>query len=138
MPSVRPLVDVEALVVAALTVDAELGALAAGVASELPAGFPSSGRSFVQLFRATATSVDPATGHVERAVLQTSFYGSSKGAAWDVTAAAYAALLELVGSHPLGVVTDVVRLSGPSWSPDPMTDAPRYTASFAVTVHPAA
>lgn len=139
MPTIRPLVDVEAVVIAHLAADPALLALAVDVASETPAGFPPAGAPFVQAFRATATSVDPATGHVERAVLQVNAYGASKAGAWDVIAQAYRALLEApAGVHPGAVVTEVVRLSGPTWSPDPVTDAPRYTSSFAVTVHPAA
>lgn len=137
MPTIRPLVDVEALVIAHLGVDAELAALTVDVASETPAGFPSDGAPFVQAFRATATTVDPGTGHLERAVLQVNAYGASKAGAWDVMAETYRALLEAPSAaHAGAVVTDVLRLSGPTWSPDPLTDAPRYTSSFAVTVHP--
>jgi len=139
MPTIRPLVDVEALLVAWLSADAGVLALAAAtdVSPELPAGFPSSGRPFVQAFRASATTVDDATGHLERAVVQVNVYGSSRENAWDLAAQTYRAVLEAPSAaHPAGVVTNALRISGPSWSPDPITDAPRYTLSFALTVHP--
>lgn len=138
MPAHRPLVDVEALLVAHLDDDVALSALVADndVASELPSDFPPEGRPFVQVFRASATTVDPETGHIERVVVQVNGYGATKANAWDVIAETYRSILEATGTHAAGVVTATVRLTGPTWSPDPITDAARYTSSFAVTVHP--
>lgn len=137
MPPVRKLVDVELVVVEHLNADATLDALVDGVATELPRGFPKTGRPRVQVFRASSTEVDAETGHIERAVLQVNGYGSSKGEAWDVIAETLRSLREApTADHDGAVVTAVERLTGPSWSPDPTTNAPRYTASVAVTVHP--
>ena len=143
MPEEREPVDVEALVIDHLEQDAGLGALvggtgnAASVATELPAGFPAEGRAFVQVFRVSATEVDPETGHIERAIVQANSYGASKVEAWDVHAQTHRAMRAARSStHALGVVTAVERVSGPTWSPDPRTAAPRYTAAYAVTVHP--
>lgn len=139
MPKIRPLVDVEALTIAYLEADAAVAALVAAgdVAAELPGAFPPAGRKFVQAFRASAT--DTANGHLERVVLQVNAYGSTKVEAFDVIAKTYRALLEMPDAgHDAAVVTDTRRLTGPTWSPDPVTDAPRYTSSFAVTVHPTA
>ena len=140
MPTIRPLVDVEALLVAWLSADAAVLALLAAptdVSPELPAGFPSAGAAFVQTFRASATTVDTGTGHLERAVVQVNVYGSSREEAWDLAAQTYRAVLEAPGGdHAGAVVTNAVRITGPSWSPDPVTDAPRYALSFALTVHP--
>lgn len=143
MPTARPLVDVEALLVAYLGSDPSLSAELDGsvddprVATEVPADFPAAGAKFLQLFRATATTADPGTGHVERAVVQVNGYGSTGVEAFAVIAAAYRALLDApAADHLLGVVTAVERIYGPTASPDPANDAPRYTSAFAVTVHP--
>jgi len=139
MPEARKLVDVEALLVAYLATDGPLGALVDdAIGTELPRAFPSTGAPRVQAFRASGTTVDPATGHLDRALVQVNAYGSSKAEAWDVFAETYRALLAArAAEHEGAVVTDVERVSGPTWSPDPQTDAPRYVGSFAVTVHPA-
>lgn len=143
MPEERAPVDVEALAIAHLETDDDLGALVGGpgdaarISSKLPPDFPSAGLALVQVFRVSATEVDPETGHLERAVVQTNAYGSSKGEAWDVYAQTHRALRAARRvDHALGVVTGVERVSGPTWSPDPRTSAPRYTAAYAVTVHP--
>lgn len=141
MPTVPSLVDVEALAIADLEQDADLGALVGGTgnAARIATDAPSTQRppGALQVFRATGTTVDPATGHVERTVLQVNAYAPTKGAAWDVIAAAYRALLSMPSrDHALGVVTAVERVTGPTESPDPVSGAPRYTSSFAVTVHP--
>lgn len=140
MPEERDLVDVEAVVVAHLGADVGLEALVGdAIGTELPRGFPPAGAPRVQAFRSSGTTVDPATGYLDRAIVQVNGYGSSKAEAWDVMAGTNRALLAARhAAHAGVVVTDVERVSGPSWSPDPKTDAPRYIASFAVTVHPAA
>lgn len=144
MPEERAPVDVEALAIAHLEQDAGLGALVGGtgnaarVATELSPGFPAEGLALLQVFRVSSTQVDAETAHIERAVVQANAYGSTKAEAWDVHAQAHRAFLTARRSvHALGVVTAVERVSGPTWSPDPRTAAPRYTASYAVTVHPA-
>jgi hypothetical protein len=137
--TVPPLVDVEALCIAHLRADAGVAATLAdpdGVATSLRRDFPPAGEGFIQLFRATAT--DAATGYLERAVIQVNSYGATSVEAFAVAAQAYRSLLEAASSsHASAVITNVARITGPTWSPDPTTDAPRYTASYAVTVHPA-
>lgn len=145
MPESRALVDAEAVIIAHLSQDAGLLVVldspAVGeepIASELDETFPEAGEKFVQVFRATATSIDPETGFLERVVLQVNSYGSSKGEAWDVIAETARALIDArTADHDGCAVTAVERLTGPSWSRDPSTAAPRYTSSWAVTVHPA-
>ena len=142
MTEIASLVDVEALLIAYLEQDATFAPLVGGlgnaarVATDAPSGPTPAAQ--LQLFRASGTTVDLGTGHVERAIVQTNAYGPTKPAAWDVIADAYRALLAAARTtHTLGVVTAVERLTGPTDSPDPISGAPRYTASFAVTVHPA-
>ena len=145
MPESRALADAEAVIIAHLAQDAGLlvvlGSPAVGeepIGAELDETFPEAGEKFVQVFRATSTSVDPETGFIERCVLQVNSYGASKGEAWDVIAETTRALIDArTASHQGCVVTAVERLTGPSWSRDPSTNAPRYTSSWAVTVHPA-
>lgn len=135
MPEFPTLVDVEAVLLAFVAADAGVTALDAEVAAEVPASFPSSGAPFVQLFRVGGT--DAGSGHLDRAVVQVNGYGSSRPEAFDVLRAAFGALLRATtAALDDAVVSDVLRLSGPTWSPDPITDAPRYTLSAAVTVHP--
>lgn len=138
MPAARNLADVEAIVVGWLAGDAGVSALAADrVVTELDADFPAAGRADVQIFRATSTETDPATAHLERAVVQVNVYGSSKAGAWNLTAETWRALRALAGETVAGaVVTAVERVTGPTWSPDPSNDAPRYTGSAAVWLHP--
>lgn len=137
MPLVPDLADVEAVLVAHVAADADVVALGADSATDLPVDFPSSGAPFAQVFRVGGTDV--ASGHVDRALVQVNAYGSSRGEAFDVARACARALVRAETTSFAGaVVTAVLRLSGPAWSPDPITNAPRYTTSFAVTVHPTA
>lgn len=145
MAAERDLVDVEALLVAHLEQDAALGALVGGtgdaarVSTELPASFPPAGEARVQVFRVSSTELDPETGYLERAVVQAHAYGATKGEAWDVMAKTVRALRTArAAAHTGAVVTSVERVTGPAWNRDPSTGAPRYSASFAVTVHPTA
>ena len=141
MPEIASLVDVEALLIAYLEQEATFAPVVGGlgdaarVATDAPSG-PAQAKQ-LQLFRASGTTVDAGTGHIERALIQANAYGATKGDAWDVFAAAYRALLAATRvAHALGVVTAVERVTGPTDSPDPLSSAPRYTGSFAVTVHP--
>lgn len=144
MPLIRKLVDVEALAVAYLEQDDDLGALVGGtgdaarISTELPAGFRPEGR--LQVFAATSSELDAATHYLDRAVLQVNGYGATKAEAFDVTAEAIRALLEAPqAEHAGAVVTAAARLTGPAWNPDATTNppTPRYLASVALTVHPA-
>lgn len=136
MTTIPDLVDVEAILVAHAAADVDLDALVDGaVSTELPADFPAEGDERVQLFRVSST--DQANGYIERAVVQVNAYGSTRALAFDVARAALRALRRAEGvAFADGIVTAVDRLTGPSWSPDPITSAPRFTLSLAVTVHP--
>jgi hypothetical protein len=140
MPEHAALVDVESFLHDRLSADDELVAVVAGrLSTELPKTFPKSGEARVQFFR-VGGSPDPSDGpgHLDRPSVQFSCYGSSKEEAFDVAAAALAAVLELEGATAAGVVvTRVVRNLGPMWSPDPATGAPRYLLGVILTVHPA-
>lgn len=145
MPALRDLVDVEAVLVTHLSNDVTLAGhvggpgTAAKVSTELPKTFPTAGEKRVQLNRATSSQIDPDTNHLERAVIDFKAFGASKAQAWDVVAALWSAVQRArTTAHTGAVVTRLERLTGPSWSPDPSTNAPRYTLSVAVTVHPTA
>ena len=142
MPDVRPLVDVEGLLVDYLEQDAGLGALVGGVgdaarvSTELPAGFVPEGRVKLVRIGGTPSGTDAAE-HLDRAVVQLDGFGATKADAFDVIRAALVALRRAPSAaHVDAVVTSVDRISGPTWSPDPETDAPRYLLTVAVTVHP--
>lgn len=141
MPQTPALVNVEALVVADLEQYAELGALVGGtgndarVATNAPSAAAPPGA--VQIFRASGASADPGTESIERTLLQVNAYGPTKSIAWSVMAATFRGVVSSpYREHALGVVTAAVRITGPTDSPDPISGAPRYTASFAITVHP--
>jgi hypothetical protein len=138
LPEISELVDVEALLVAHLSSDAGVTAIAGDrVSTELPADFEPEAR--IQLFRVGGAPLDQETQHVDRAVVQLNVYGASKAEAFDTARAALRALLLARSTpHELGAVTHVERLTGPTWSPDPTTDAPRYLVTMAITVHPLA
>lgn len=137
MAEFADLVDVEAVLLAFVAVDADVVALGAGVSAELPSDFPGDGEAFAQVFRVGGNDV--ANGYVDRSLVQVNGYGSTRPEAFDVTRAAVRALMRATtATHSGAVVSDVLRLSGPTWSPDPITDAPRYVVSLAVTVHPTA
>lgn len=138
MPEISELVDVEALLVAHLSSDAGVTAIAGDrVSTELPAGFEPEAR--IQLFRVGGAPLDQVTHHLDRAVVQLNVYGASKASAFDAAREALAGLLRArSAAHPLGAVTHVERLTGPTWSPDPATDTPRYLLTVAITVHPLA
>lgn len=137
MPRVGRIPDVEALAVNALAADVELDALIAGrISTELPSSFPDGPR--IRLTRAGGNPVDEDTERLDRPVVQIEAFGDDQGAAFDTVSEAMRALLELAGgTFPEGVVTKVVRLSGPVWSPDPETSTPRYLLSAALYVHTA-
>lgn len=141
MPEALDLVDVEGLLIDFLPYDPDLGPLVGGpgvgarISTELPASFRAEGR--LQIFRVSSTAADGGTEHIERALIQVNGYGADKREAFTVTAAALRALRRAPSvAHEAAVVTDVARVTGPTWSPDPSTDVPRYLSSVAVTVHP--
>lgn len=145
MPELRPLADVEAVVIAHLVDDVDLGILVGGtgddarIATELANDFPDEGREDLQVFRVGGTTVDAGVGHIDRAVLQVNAYGAEAESAWELAAMAFKTLLLAPGStHDGAVIAAVDRVSGPAWSPDPVTDCPRYIASYAVVLHPLA
>lgn len=60
-----------------------------------------------------------------------------KSVAHEVARTVEAAMLELPGTHDLGVVTSVIQDGlGPRWMPDEPTDLPRYVMTFEFYVHP--
>ncbi len=143
MPEHRALVDVEKLARAYLAADDELlvafgaaSAATAPVMSELDDTYDPGSSWVLQVFRVSSTDV--ASSHVERAVVQMNAYAPTKGDAWSLWALAdVVARAAPAADHEAAVVTAVERISGPTWSPDPTTDGPRYVSSYAYTVHPA-
>lgn len=75
--------------------------------------------------------------HLDRARLQIDAWGRTKYEARQAAAAAQAALHEMPpATHTQGVVTAVEDDLGLTWSPDPVTDRPRYIVGVLVYLHP--
>ena len=131
MAEVSDLVDVERLLVGELQ-----EVVGAQVSTELDADFDAATSLWLTLSRASSTEVDRQTGHLERVLVDFAAHGPSKEAAWELVKVACRELRSVPGAYELGVVTDVERVSGPFWSPDPTTHSPRYLCTWAITVHP--
>jgi hypothetical protein len=144
VPSVRPPLDLETVLVAELEQDAELGALVGGpgnaarISTELPSTF-TAGEARVRLERVGGGPVGW-PDHLDRALVNFHVYGPTSEEAWSVAAELVRAVFELEGRTVAGgVLTAVERLLGPAWLPDPDADnAPRYLVQYALTGHPAA
>jgi hypothetical protein len=139
MPELRLLPDVESLLVTYLKADAGIAALVdQRVSTELPASFAPEGR--VQLFRTGGVpDNDDIPGHLDRPSIQVNAYGETKAEAYDVAAETIRALLQApAATHTGAVITKATRILGPTWSPDPETDTPRYLLGFTFAVHAAA
>lgn len=133
-------VNVEALAVAHLSAAGEVLALVDEdhVSTELPADAE---LPYLKVDLLPGSSSTPQTAHVVRSRVQLSAWGpqgaGGKLAAWDLIAAAWAALMRAdQSSHAYGVVTGTDAEVLPYWSPDPETDEPRYLAVIALFVHP--
>lgn len=140
MPETRNVIDVEAFLVAALRADASLDALLANrIGGELPADFPADGEARVRLFRVGgAPDASDSASHLDRPSVQFDCYGSSREEAFDVAAAVERSVRALEGTKSGGVVVTRVRRNlGPVWSPDPVTNAPRYLLGAILAAHAA-
>lgn len=141
MPSVRPPVDLELVLVGALELDAGSAIVggpgnAARVSTRLPSTFEPS--ATVRLERSGGGAVGW-PDHVDRALFTFHAYGESDAVAYEVARWLVVALAALEGSTVAGgVVTAVDRVLGPLSSPDPDAGgAPRYLLQYALTAHPA-
>lgn len=130
---VRLLPDAERLVVTYLRAHPDVVALAGTrVSTELPPEptYPA----------ATVSRIggNPSiAGYLDVATLEVSAWAATKGAARTLAAAAEAALLDMVGTHALGVVTGVRPIGvGVHWLPDEETDMPRYRFTVEAYIHP--
>lgn len=135
MPTVSPLVDVEALAVAHLLDDAAVTALVGdGVSTELPLDAP---LPRIQLFRLGGNLITQETAWLERSRLFLASWADTKAEAFDVSNAAVVSLMATPDlPHDAGVVTAADIELAPYWSPDPEDDVPRYLSTIALTVHP--
>lgn len=125
--------DVELLAVNYLRAHPDIAAVVgARVYTALP---PTPGWPLIRLERIGGTV--NYVGWLDTARLQVEGWAETdKAAALDVTSRALAALLELTGVRPEGVVAGV-RQDGPLvWLPDPDTTRPRYLFGCAVYTHP--
>ena len=144
MPEARAAVDVVALAVGHVRTTPAVADLLEtvsehGVASELGPNYQPAESRRVVIFQVSSTTVERASAHVERVLLQVNSYGRSGPEAWDLWAEVDLALRAMPRTSFDGaVVTAVEKVGGPSQSPDPSTGGDRYTSAFAVTVHPAA
>lgn len=130
------LVDAEGLAVNWLVSSADLAEVVGDrVSTELPASFAAEAR--VQLFRVGGVPADDGPQHLDRPNLQVNAFGPTKAQAWAVAALVVRRMLAAPrGVHDQGVVTKAHRVVGPTWSPDPETDIPRYVLGFVLHVHP--
>jgi hypothetical protein len=139
VPEFRELADLETALVPYLKGDSGLDGVVHGRVSspKLPEGFKAEER--VRFFRVGSSPVDPETDYVDRVVLQFDCYGLDGIKAYDVARKTLSAM-KLAPKADLDgvVVTRVVRSLGPFWSPDPVTQIPRYHLDLVVTVHPKA
>ncbi len=76
-------------------------------------------------------------GRVDKPRLDVEAWASSRTAAYDLAAAAYAVLHAMPsGTHTNAVVTAVRDFLGLTWQPDPPTDTPKWLFSVELTVRP--
>lgn len=140
MPEIAESIDVEPVVVAALVADSDLAALVGDkVSTLLPAAFIPEARA--RVWRSGGTPADESPEVIDRPVLQVEGYGETRGEAEAVVRATIRAMLAMAGkvfqvedSTLRASVSEARRISGPQWSPDPPTAAPRYLASVVLYV----
>lgn len=137
MPERRSLPDIEGLVLDALLADPNLVPIFGDrISTELPDTFPDGQR--LRFWRASGTPADEEPEHIDRPLLQVEGYGETKEEAFASITAGLDALFELPATAlPGAVVTRVQRVTGPSWSPDPTTNTPRYLLGVVLYVHAA-
>lgn len=130
--ALRLLVDAELLAVRYLRAVPEVAAVvSARVYTEIP---PEPTYPLVRLTR--IGGIPAIRRHLDVARLQVDVWANSKFAARGLAATVQAALHDMVGAHTEGVVTRVEDDLGLTWAPDPETDVARYTAGYAVFLHP--
>lgn len=132
MTPLRLLVDAERLVAGHLRSVPEVVALVgARVYTAIP---PEPVFPLVRLTRIGGTPAVPA--HLDRARLQIEAWGTSKAQARDLAETVHAALYDMPGQYPAGMVTAVEDDLGLTWQPDPDTDRDRYLFGVTVYTHP--
>lgn len=132
----RPIVDIEQVLVAALGVDT---ALADVVDDRIGTRYEPDydGQAAITLHRSGGTPTDPGTERLDRPIIDLAAWAPTKGEAFTAAAVAICAVVRSAGVHDSAVITGAERISGPTWSPDPHTETPRYLITFALHVHPA-
>ena len=132
--------DVEAALVRYFREDPHVAALTSGnVAGELPDNFDTANElPFLRLFRVGGNFVDGNTGRLERARVQLDCWARTKAEAFDLANVTVRCAFDLAaGIDVAGLVFTDVRVElGPTWSPDPETDLPRYLLTLAFFAHP--
>lgn len=129
--------DVEAIVIDYLMSHTDVSAIVDDrVYTDIPEG-PT--YQFLTVLR-IAGRPRPQPRWIDQAHLQIGAWGDdvnfSREDVRDLCETAVAALHELVGNTPLGVVTAVEDILGPRSLPDPETSWPRFMAEVLVTAHP--
>jgi hypothetical protein len=130
----KPIIDIEAALVAFLKNDPDLEELHGGrVSTEVPADaeFPR-----IRITRTGGlTSVE---GWLDRPRVTVEAWAKTKAEAWELASMTLAVLQARLPASPIpaGVITDVRPDIGIAWTPDPTTDLARYTFAVAMTTHP--
>lgn len=76
-------------------------------------------------------------GYLDAPRVEITVWASTKGGAQGLARIIEAAMDEIPGAHPLGVVTEVDQTGvGLRWNPDEVTDTPRYQMIYDLYVHP--
>lgn len=135
--------DVEAIAATYLADHADLTPLVDGrVGTEVPKGAT---KPYLTVRRVGGRPPLLSSHRLDEAHLELMAWGEDPDAepfardeAFDVCAAALAAIHDLPGERDLGVVTDVRDILGPRPLYDPETSFPRYVAEVLVSVHPGA
>lgn len=138
MPELRAIVDAEEILLNHLKADTAVTALvpASRITTELPKSFTKQSR--IQAFRTGGVpDEDDIPGHLDQPSLQINAFGSTKAQAHAVAAEAIRSVLAApAATHSGAVVTHARRVLGPTWSPDPPTDTPRYIIGVILWIHP--
>jgi hypothetical protein len=142
MPSLVVMVDVEQLIRDYLRAHSAVIALGGDVGYEDPtagggAEMPVAPRwPFVNFYRIGGVPSYPMW--LDQPVIQFDAWALTKQSAFHAAATVQAAIAQIEGSHPLGVVTGVTPVLGVQWLPDrTMKPArPRYVFSSRLSVHP--
>lgn len=126
--------DFEQLVVSFLASNPVVaGKATGGISTEIP---PSADFPRIRVTMTGSTQTARSWLYTARVTLEA--WAESKAAAFDLLVyAAHALETGLEGAQVAsGAVTGVIQETGANWSPDPITQLPRYIAVFGITAHP--